>query len=1142
MADDHRAGGEWAPLSVLAGQYQIVRLLGTGGMGEVYLARDLLLHRIAALKILRSSIEPLSHAAEWFRREARLGARLQHPGIVPIYAFGDHQSKPFLVMQYLDGGSLGDRLRQDGALSAELTRSLLADLAAALAYAHGEGVVHRDIKPDNILLTGSEDAPRPVIGDFGIAMRPMQDLGPGERRLMFGTPHFMSPEQAAGELDLDGRSDIFALGVLGYLLLTGGFPYDGPSEAAIAAARARAARIPLHQAAPDAPAGLVEAIERCLAADPTTRYQKAALLEADLRRADLAAATTRQVRSAGKIRGRTPTPRARKRAVVATTTLAANPTAARSSTGIVTPMLSELRRAGRSLRQTPVLSIAALLCLALGLGATTAIFSAVNTALLRGLPFADPSRLVMVYRTTPNFNTGPFSPGNFLDLRRQTTSLQQLAAVAPSVGVLEGSDGANQVSAYRVSGDLFPMLGVPALRGRTIGVDDERSGQPDVVMLGEEIWRDRYGADPALLGNPVMLNGKPYTVIGVVPHGFRVPAGSQSLQSELWVPLRFSPDQAVIRRENFMMLVGRLRSGTTVEAADRELRALMDGLVTEHPELRGESIRTLPLKAESVRSVQGPLLLLFAAVGFVLLIAAANVASLLLARGAERRREVAIRMAIGASRRAIVRGVLTESLVLAAGGTLLGLVLAWGGVRAIGSLAAARMPQLNGLSIDGWVLAFSIAAAGLVALVCGVLPAWRASVADPQEALRAGGTRIGAGTAHHRFLRGLIITEMALALVLLVGAGLVTRGFVVLVSRDPGFDTRRLLTLVVNVNRERYGDAGPVQGFLEPALTALRAVPGVVDAGSISLIPYHIWGNNSNARYEGRSAEDPTRRPLVEFRHVSPSFFSTLGMTLLTGRLLRPGDDASPGAPQVVVVNRALARRDFAGQDPVGKRFHLSDTTFATIVGMVADIRNFGPESEPRPEMYWSMAQASTGRTTFPLMIRMQGDDLAAMTRPVIAAIRSVDPASAVNQVRPMEELVAGSVGQPRFYLILLASFAGVALALSMAGLYGLTSYAVAARTREIGIRSALGATPVQTVGLMLREGLLLVGSGLLIGAIVAVFVTRLLGRLLYGVSPLDPVAWGAVAGILVTVGLLATAIPARRAARVDPLVAIRTE
>jgi predicted permease len=435
-----------------------------------------------------------------------------------------------------------------------------------------------------------------------------------------------------------------------------------------------------------------------------------------------------------------------------------------------------------------------------------------------------------------------------------------------------------------------------------------------------------------------------------------------------------------------------------------------------------------------------------------------------------------------------------------------------------------------------------MALAMLVALGCGIGPAWRASGADPQEALRAGGTRTGAGTAQHRFLNLLIMGEVALALVLLLAAGLVMRGFLGLLRQDPGFDPKPLLTLVVNLPNERYKEATTADAFLEPALDAIRGVPGVADAGAINLLPYDNWGWNWNVRYEGRPAGDPTRYPLVENRVVNPTLFPTLGMRLLAGRLLTDADDGRPGAPAVVVVNHALAARDFPGEDPVGRRFYTSDTSFATIVGVVADIRNEGPFNPADAEMYWSYAQNNTRSVTFPIVVRVRRGEPGAVAGTVQAAIRSVEPAAAISQVRSMEEIIATSVGQPRFYLVLLGLFAAVALLLSAAGLYGLTTYAVARRTREIGIRTALGATPAQATALVLRDGVLLVAGGLAAGGALGVMATRLLTRLLYGVSPLDPVAWAAVSTVLALAGGVAAFVPARHAARVDPLAAIRAE
>lgn len=800
------------------------------------------------------------------------------------------------------------------------------------------------------------------------------------------------------------------------------------------------------------------------------------------------------------------------------------------------PAISELRLAARRLRRTPTLTVAAVLCLALGLGATAAIFSAVSAALLRPLPFRNPAGLVTVFRTTPHFDTGPFSPANFLDLSRDSRTLEGVSAVRQSVGLLEGTGDSRRVSAHGVSDNLFELLGVRPVRGRLFRPGDGSDDQPLVAVVGEELWRDHFGADRGLVGRTIRLDGKSHEVVGIVPAGFRLPHGNQSVAADLWVTLRFTPDEASWRRRNFLLVLGRLRDGTSVEAAHAELTGVMDGIIEAHPQLRGEQLRVVPLHRESTRTVRGPLLLLLGATGLVLLIAVSNVASLLLARGVERRREVAVRAALGASPRVVVRAALLESGVLAAAGTVLGLGLAWAGVRAIGALAASRLPQLAGLGVDARVLAAALVLGLVVAIGCGVAPAWRAAVTDPQDALRAG-TRTGGGQAHHRYLRGLVAAEVGLSLVLLLGAGLVLRGFLRLVNEDPGFDPSRLLTLNVNVAPDRYGDR-TVPQFLEPALEAIRAVPGVEDAGAISLIPFANWGSNWNVRYEGREAGDPTRLPLVENRNVTPSYFSTMGLALVRGRLFETADVERDGAPIVVVVNRALAARDFPGEDPVGKRFHLSDTTYGTIIGVVSDVSNAGPGNPPRPEMYWHYRQQGSP-TGFPLVVRATGDP-AALTRTVTDAIHQVDRTAAVSQVYTMPDLIGRSVGRPRFYLVLLGIFAGVAVVLSVAGLYGLTSYMVAQRTRELGIRAALGSTPGATLALVLGQGMGLTGIGVAFGLAGALGATRLLTSLLYGVSPLDPVTWLLVTAGLAGVALLAIMVPASRAARVDPVIAIR--
>jgi predicted permease len=803
--------------------------------------------------------------------------------------------------------------------------------------------------------------------------------------------------------------------------------------------------------------------------------------------------------------------------------------------------VTELLAAVRALRRAPLVSGSAILCIALGIGSTAAISSAISRALLQPLPFRDPERLVTVYRTTPHFDTGPFSPANYTDLARETRQLEGLAAITPTTSLLELTDDAAQVTVKRVTGNLFPLLGVRALRGRLLTAADDRPDAPQVVVIGEELWRERFGGDPSLVDKPVRLDGQGYTVVGIAPRGMGIPHGAQVIRSQVWVPMRFRPNELAQRRNNYLYALGRLAPGATVQSAHAELVRLFDGIVAANPQLRGEQVRALSLAGEGVRSVRKPLLLVFGAVCMVLLIAATNVASLLLARAVQRRRELAIRSALGGTRRQLMRPVLSESLVMTAIGFLSGLVLAWAGVRTIGSLAAARLPQLLGLSVDYRVIGFAVALAALVALVCGGLPAWRSAAVDPQDALRDGR---GGGTsrAHHRVLRALVVAEVALSLMLLLGAGLVLKGFGTLMSKDPGFDPDPILTLQATISPQRYPDGNTVERFLEPAIEKVRAIPGVDAAASISLIPYDNWGWNFNIRYEGQPGDDPTRLPLTENRVATPDFFQVTKQRLIAGRLFGPQDDGRPQSPGVVVVNQALVRRDFQGKDPLGKRIHTGDTTFVTIVGVVSDIRNFGPVEDPHAEVYRPYRQAGQGSSNFAIMVRARRGNPADLTGAVRAAIRSIDQQVAITDVRTMPEVMALSTGRARFYLTLLSVFAAVALVLAVAGIYGVLSYAVAQRTREFGIRAALGSTTGTTLALVTREGLQLIGLGIAIGLVGSVGATRLLVAMLYGVSPLDRATWAATTGTLILVGLLATLLPAFRASRADPLLAIRSD
>ncbi|MGH7653242.1 MAG: FtsX-like permease family protein, partial [Gemmatimonadaceae bacterium] len=507
----------------------------------------------------------------------------------------------------------------------------------------------------------------------------------------------------------------------------------------------------------------------------------------------------------------------------------------------------------------------------------------------------------------------------------------------------------------------------------------------------------------------------------------------------------------------------------------------------------------------------------------------------------QRQRERAVRTAIGASRWDVMRPVLAESLLIAATGAALGLGVALLGVSTIGRLAVVRMPQLAGLTVDMRIIAFALGLSALVAVLCGAIPAWRATQVDPQDALR-GGRGGGAGRGHNRALNVLVVVEVALSLVLLIGAGLTLKGFTTLLASSPGFDPSKILTMDVRISPQAYAEGATARQFLDPAIEAITRDPAVQAAGAISLLPYDNWGNNFGIRYEGQSGDYAAKRPVTENRVVTPGFFDVTRQRLLGGRMLRASDEGAPHAADVVLVNEALVKRDFPGRDPLGKRFYTTDTTFATIIGVVSDIKNSGPVRPPAPEIYQTYRQAGAGASGFELVVRVKGDDPLAVSKSVQTAIRSVDNGAAVSRIRSMNGVIADSIGQPRFLFSLMGVFAAVALALAVAGIYGVMSYVVAQRTRELGIRAALGSTATRTVRLVARHGAMLVGTGIALGFLAGSAVTGLTQSMLYGVSPHDPMTWGVAAAAIAVAGFAAVLIPSLRATRVDPMSAIRTE
>ncbi|HWZ28946.1 MAG TPA: ADOP family duplicated permease [Gemmatimonadales bacterium] len=1117
--------------AALKTRYLIDRELGQGAMGSVYLARDLARGRVVAVKVLAPEAV-CEIGADALVREIGAVSQLQHPHILPLFDSGVAAEHPFFVMPWIRGGSLKDRLGRETRMALPAVLRLVRGIAAALQHGHAERIIHCDVKPGNVLLQEEH----PYLTDFGISRR-IHDGGAGWRArrgldISAGTPAYVSPEQANGDEDLDGRADIYSLACVVYEMLTGRPPFDGATTEIVVAQRFLGPPPRLRDYAPEVPDGVADAIARAMEVDRSRRPDKPIefvdALEAGARGAGTAVmrvslAATRGVGALRRWVGQPATNR---------------------MGGMVMSLFSEFRSAVRALVRTPTVAVAAVLCLTLGIGATAAVWSAISRALLRPLPFRDQDRLVAVHRTTPQSGpqgTWPQSAPNYIDLAHASTQIERLSALSWGTALVGIPGDAVQAPELYASGQLFPMLGVTPQIGRVLGPDDDRAGAPAVAMISDELWRTHFGGDPTIINRSILIDGTPTTIVGVLPAEFQIPHGANFFNADVWEPIRFTAMQLTRRRSNYLSVLGRLAPGATVASADAEMRGLFRNLRATYPYLQGDDIRVAPLRSESLSFVKTPLLLLLGAVGMVLLIAVTNVAALLLARGVQRRRETAIRTAIGASRWETMRPALLEALVITGVGLVGGIGLAALGVKTIGALAAARLPQLAGLRVDLRVLGFSLALSLAVAVACGLWPAWRGAQVDPQDALRAG-RGSGGGREHHRALRGLVVFEMCLSLVLLLGAGLVLKGFVGLLGKDPGFDPARILSLTLTTSAQRYPNTNPLRGMLEPAFSAIRSVPGVEETAAINIVPYVNWGNNSNVRYEGQPSGDPERLPLVEERDVTPGFFAVTGQRLLAGRLLSPADDDRPQAAPVVVVNQALVKRDFKNGDAVGKRFYRSDTTFATIVGVVSDIRNFGPVSDPQPEMYWTYLQSCNMCSSFPLLIRVRGTTPTSVLAGIRAAVRAIDPTAAIANVNPMSEVILRSLGRPRFYFSLLGTFAAVAVALAVAGLYAVLSYAVAQRTRELGIRAALGGSSASIVGLVTRDGLKLVVLGVVLGLAASVGVTRLIVFMLYGVSPLDPLTWAGASALLVGAGLVASVIPAWRAARVDPLVAIQAE
>ena len=811
-------------------------------------------------------------------------------------------------------------------------------------------------------------------------------------------------------------------------------------------------------------------------------------------------------------------------------------------------LLQDFRYAFRTLVKKPGFTTVTVLTLAVGIGANAAIFSAVRAVLLRPLPFPQPEQLVQIYSTTrerPNGPGGTASPPDFVDWRRDSTTFHEMAAISAGSIPWSGEGTAEQVPFAMVTGGFFNVMGVAPQFGRAISYEDDLVGAPQVVVISHELWVRRFGRDHGVVGRTMTLDSTPRRIVGVMPPGFAYP-----LSSELWTPLRFTADDLATQRgAHYLDIVARLKSGVSVHVAQSEMAGLVDRLAQAYPRSNANSaVAVYELREALVGNVKPALFVLLAAVGFVLLIVCVNIASLALTRATGRTRELAVRAALGAGRARLINGMLAESLLVAIAGAAAGLVLANWATQAIAAVdAGVGIPLLDQTRVDGPVVAFTIGVAVLAAIFFGTLPAWHASSRlDVAQRIREDAGTLTAGRERQRLRAGLIVAETALAVMLLVGAGLLMRTFIEIASIDLGFDTDRVQTFSLSLPDATYQTPASRAQFIETVISRLSSRPDVESAAAIFGLPLTNFGYTiTTSTVDGRrlTDEEQDKRPLL-VRVVTPDYFRTMGIRLAQGRVFTPADRL--GAQLVTVVNETAAKLLWPDADALGHSVTIGTRLSqggaqagGEVVGVVTGVRDFGPTGRIRPTIYFAHAQFPMDFVTIALKARQ---DPSLLVEPARAVLAELDPNLPMFRVRTMDQFAANAVAQPRLYLILIGVFASAAILLAAIGIYGVLAHGVAQRTREIGIRLALGARRSEVVSLVVRQAASLAVGGLLLGLLLASAGGRLIQGLLFGVEPRDTLTYAAVSVLLFVIALMASYLPARRASRVDPIKALRYE
>ncbi|HZS47352.1 MAG TPA: ABC transporter permease [Blastocatellia bacterium] len=810
----------------------------------------------------------------------------------------------------------------------------------------------------------------------------------------------------------------------------------------------------------------------------------------------------------------------------------------------------DLRYGARMMLKRPGFTIVAVIALALGIGANSAIFSVVNSILLRPLPYSQPDRLMTLWTSLkrPGYEKISVSEPEYVDFKQRSKSFEEIASYHQRGLNLTGVDEPERLQGAEVSPNLFATLGVNPLFGRNFLSGEEQPGHGQVVILSHRLWQQRFGSDRSLVGKSITLDGKPFEVVGVMPPGFEFP----TRETDIWTPFEVTSEflSENYRGSHFQQIVGRLKEGVTLQQARAEMDAIADQMAKQSPTIYrlGYGIVISPMRDEIIGDIRPTLLVLFAAVGFVLLIACANVANLLLSRAAARQKEVSVRAALGASRVRLMRQFLTESVLLSLIGGLFGLLLAYWGVGVLMSLAPSNIPRTDEIRLDLGAVAFTIALSLATGIFFGLAPAIHVSKPDLNDALKSGVRGSSDSAGKHRFRNSLVVAEFAMTVVLLVGAGLMIKSFIKLQEVNPGFSTNNIVSLRLVLPQSRYSTFDKQTGFFKEVNAKLASLPGVQSVGEISALPLSGFTNDRSFRIEGRPEIPGQPNPDEEIRFAGPNYFATMGIPLVRGRLFTERDNAD--APRVAIIDEAAKMRYWPNEEAIGKRIIYngmqSTVNWIEIVGIVGNVKHNGPDAKEDPEIYLPYSQPlfmSSNSNVSALFIVVRTALDPSKTIPAIRSeITLLDKDQPISNIKTMRDLLDESVAQRRFSMLLLSIFAAVAVVLASVGIYGIMSYSVTQRTNEIGIRRALGASTGDVFMMIVTQGMKLSAIGVALGVVGAIGLTRLMSTLLFNVQATDPTIFILIASLLVVVALAACVLPARRAIKLDPMKALRYE